>query len=106
MSTAAIEHIYKYAFASRLDQRRGNSPLQLATSGGVAESPYSFQGQVKHPRVTAQLLRVLSRVVAARFHIPPAMMRRILASRDPVVTSGGGMLRFEGFSGCCSTFCG
>ncbi|RYD63175.1 MAG: SWIM zinc finger family protein, partial [Verrucomicrobiaceae bacterium] len=33
------------------------------------------------------------------------MLKRILAERDPVVTCGGGMLRFEGFSACCSTYC-
>jgi len=31
-------------------------------------------------------------------------LRKILATRDPVVTSGSGMIRFEGFSGCCSTY--
>src|ERR1041385_9123590 len=47
--------------------------LQLATSGGAEPFPYFFQGQLKHPRLTAQLLRTLSKVVATRFHVPAAM---------------------------------
>jgi hypothetical protein len=42
--------------------------------------------------------------VASRFFVPPAMLERILALADPIVTSGGGMLRFEGFSGCRSVY--
>src|SRR5262249_49873042 len=78
--------------------------LQLATSGGAAPFPYFFQGQLKRPRLTAQLLRALAKVVTTRFHIPPAMLRKILLTRDPVVTSGGGLIRFEGFSACCSAY--
>jgi hypothetical protein len=104
MSSAAIEHAYRYAFASDVVSKGEREQMQLATSGGKAEFPYFFQGQIKHPRLTAQLLRTLAKVVTTRFHIPAAMLRKILATRDPVVTSGGGMIRFEGFSGCCSTY--
>jgi hypothetical protein len=104
MSAAAIEHTYRYAFASELVEKDEGERLQLATSGGRSEFPYFFQGQLKHPRLTAQLLRTLSKVVASRFHIPAAMLQKILATRDPVVTSGGGLIRFEGFSACCSTY--
>jgi len=104
MSSAAIEHTYRYAFASGVSDGASGGRVQLATSGGRAEFPYFFQGQLKHPRLTALLLRTLSKVVATRFHIPAVMLRRILAARDPVVTSGGGLLRFEGFSSCCSTY--
>src|SRR5688572_20294088 len=104
MSSAAIEHTYRYAFASDVvgDARGGR--VRLATSGGRKQFPYFFQGQLRKPRLTALLLRTLSKVVATRFHIPAAMLRRILATRDPVVTSGSGLIRFEGFSGCCSTY--
>lgn len=104
MSSAAIEHAYRYAFASNVVQNSAGERLQLATSGGQAQFPYFFQGQLKQPRLTAQLLRTLSKVVMTRFHIPAVMLRKILATRDPVVTSGGGLIRFEGFSGCCSTY--
>ena len=104
MSSPAIEHSYKYAFASAVLEKNKSEQLQLATSGGAAKYPYFFQGQLKYPRLTAQLLRTLAKVVTARFHIPAAMLSRILATRDPVVTSGSGLIRFEGFSACCSTY--
>jgi hypothetical protein len=45
------------------------------------------------------MLTVLSDVVRTRFYQPldPIVL-------DPVVTSGGGMLRFEGFSSCCGVY--
>ena len=63
MSAAAIEHTYRYAFASELVERSKGERLQLATSGGRSEFPYFFQRQLKHPRLTAELLRSLSKVV-------------------------------------------
>jgi hypothetical protein len=104
MSAPGIEHAYRYAFPSEVLQKDGRDRLQLATSGGRSEFPYFFQGQLNHPRLTAQLLRTLSKVVTSRFHIPAVMLQKILATRDPVVTSGGGLIRFEGFSACCSTY--
>ena len=32
------------------------------------------------------------------------MLQRILAEADPVITCGGGRLRFEGFSACCGAY--
>lgn len=32
------------------------------------------------------------------------MLKRLILERDPVITSGGNMLRFEGFSACCSAY--
>ena len=104
MSAAAIEFQYKYAYPSQLVATGRREVVQLATSGGAAAFPYFFQGQLKFPRLTARLLFTLGRVVATRFHLPAAMLKRIIEEHDPVVTSGGGLLRFEGFSACCSTF--
>src|SRR5262249_53883907 len=53
---------------------------------------------------TADLLRGLVQIVQSRFHIPPALLTRILALADPVVTSSEDVLRFEAFSACCSTY--
>lgn len=50
------------------------------------------------------MLRAISQIVSTRFYVPPGMLRRIIVERDPVVTSGGGILRFEGFSACCSAY--
>jgi len=104
MTSASVEHTYRYSFSSNFVEKEKGSRLQLATSGGSAEFPYFFQGQLKYPRLTGQLLRTLSKVVTTRFHIPPAMLRRVLATKDPVITSGGGLIRFEGFSACCSAY--
>src|SRR5687767_1516472 len=101
---AGIPHTYRYAFPSDLRTDAASPQLRLSTSGGAAEFPFFFQGSLKQPRLTGHLLRVLSKVVAARYHVPPAMLERILRECDPVVTSGGGLLRFEGFSACGSVY--
>lgn len=100
----SVDHLYRYASSSNLVQEDAGLRVQLHTSGGAADFPYFFQGALRRPRQTAQLLRVLSNVVKSRFHLPPAMLKKILATRDPVVTSGGGLLRFEGFSACCGVY--
>lgn len=103
MSAAAISHLYRYRAPSVLEA--GSAPaLRLATSGGAVEWPLFFRGELVEPRTSALFLRGLSRVVGSRFHVPPAMVARILREADPVVTSGGGMLRFEGFSACASAY--
>lgn len=43
-------------------------------------------------------------VVQTRFHVPAAMLQRILIEADPVVTCSDDRLRFEGFSGCCGVY--
>jgi len=101
---SAIAYDYHYRFASELHADRAGSHLRLATCGGAEENPVFFQGRIIHPRRTADLLRGLMEIVHARFSIPPNMLARILAMADPVVTSSEQRLRFEGFSGCCSTY--
>jgi hypothetical protein len=99
-----VPHTYRYGFASTLEPQARGPEMRLATSGGTSGFPYFFQGALTQPRLTAQLLRVLSKVVSARFHVPASMLARILRESDPVVTCGGGLLRFEGFSACGSTY--
>ncbi len=50
------------------------------------------------------MLTAVHLVVGARFFTPPNSVARAIALADPVVTAGGGILRFEGFSSCCSTY--
>lgn len=101
--TAALVHVYRYAGASELSL--GDRPaLTLVTSGGVAEHPFFFRGYLLEPRTAGAVLRGVARVVGSRFYTPPSMLARILREADPVVTSGGGMLRFEGFSACASAY--
>lgn len=104
MSALALDYSYRYAYPSALSIDNRGTQLQLATFGGADEHPYFFQGKLRRPRRAADLLRGLMDVVHARFHYPPAMLARIHALADPVVTSSEDRLRFEGFSGCCSAY--
>ena len=104
MSTSSISHSFRYGFNSQLGNGDEHESLKLATSMQADSYPYFFEGQVLNPRPAALMLFALSRVVGSRFYTPPAMLKRIIAASDPVVTSGGGYLRFEGFSACCSAY--
>jgi hypothetical protein len=104
MSGAALDYTYRYAFASELATTREKPRLRLATCDGAGGHPYYFKGKLTQPRRTAELLRGLVRVVQSRFHIPPALLQRILLAADPVVTAGGEILHLEAFSACCSTY--
>ncbi len=101
MAGPTLAHLCRYAQPSSLS----GPELRLATSDGAQQSPHFFSGTLARPRLSAQCLRTLSRVVQARYHVPAAMLDRILALADPIVTSGAGMLRFEGFSSCASVYC-
>jgi hypothetical protein len=103
MAGPALEFAYRYRGRSALHERRGGPQLALATFW-QAENPYFFEGRLTRPRLTAELLRSLMEVVRARFHVPAAMLAKILAAADPVVTCNGDRLRFEAFSGCASTY--
>jgi len=100
-------HTYAYAAPSGMWQTKAGQTLGLATSGGVTEkpcessSPTFFHGSLLYPRATAVALETLSQIVTARFTMTPSERE---AMKDPVVTSGGGLLRFEGFSGCCGLY--
>lgn len=102
-----MEHTYAYAGSSTLDTSSTGANLKLATSGGVNTArqpvvhPFFFSGTLRRPQVTAACLSALSDVVASHF-VQDAVDR--LAHKDPVVTSGDGTLRFEGFSGCCGLY--
>src|SRR5882762_3560396 len=104
MSGLALDYAYRYPSPSRATPLPDGLGLRLATCGGEEQHPHFFVRKLVRPRRTADLLRGLVEVVQARFFTPPAMLARILALADPVVTSGGEILRFEAFSACCSTY--
>src|SRR5260370_7241642 len=104
MSALTVNYCYHYPRPSELAAEEGGLHLRLATCGGVEESPHFFKGKLLYPRRTADLLRGLLSIVQSRFYMPPAMLARILALADPIVTSGEDVLRFEAFSACCSTY--
>ena len=64
-----------------------NDALYLASDISTATSPVLFDGVLHHPRSVAEMLLALMDVVKARHHISAAMLDRILAEADPVVTT-------------------
>ncbi len=109
---AALDHIYRYDGASRLETSAAGGSLRLASSPAPGQAPF-FTGRLVWPRQAADLLLVLSEVVRSRYSIPPAMLSKTLALADPVITchradgensSGAPLVRFEGFSGCCGVY--
>ncbi len=100
---ASFEHVYAYQTPSTLNSETGR--LSLSTSSlGREQHPHFFVGQLREPKRIAQLLVALMQVVHARHHVPAAMLEKVLALSDPIVTSGDACLRFEGFSGCCGVY--
>lgn len=101
---SSIPHTYRYLQPSLLE-RKAIPRLSLETSSvGEAAHPHFFQGTLRQPRLVAELLTAVHLIVGARFFVPPNSVALAIALADPVVTSGGGLLRFEGFSGCCSAY--
>ena len=100
---AALNHAYSYSAPSQLSDD-GRPQLQLATSSAAGLHPHFFEGQLTSPRLSAELLSAVHLIVGSRFFVPANTLARLLALADPVVTAGGGVLRFEGFSGCCSAY--
>jgi hypothetical protein len=99
----AIDYAYRYRDASRLDGV-SDRMLHLATAGGPAENPRLFRGSVVHPVVFADALLAVGAVARSRFHVPSAMLARILLLADPVATAARDRLRFEAFSSCASVY--
>ena len=87
----AAAHTYRYPFASRVDAPAARVATALE---GTADDLF-FEGRPRSPAAMARALLVVAGVVRTRFFRPTSE-----ALRDPVVTSGGGRLRWEGFSGC------
>ena len=101
---SAIEQILNYKQHSTLVENEGQNALQLCSTNIQNENTAFFSGDLKSPMQSARCLRAISILVGARYFTPPAMLARILRESDPVVTVSRKMLRFEGFSACCSTY--
>jgi len=99
----ALAHVYNYERPSSL-VRESSPHLQLSTSGGVAPHPFFFVGRLRKPKQTASGMLTVSRIARSRFHIPPAMLARLIREADPVVTSSEDRLRMESFSACCGVY--
>jgi hypothetical protein len=103
MADLAIDYTYRYREISRLDGVDDRT-LHLATAGGLAANPRLFQGRVAHPVLFADALLAVGAVARSRFHVPSAMLARILLLADPVATVSVDVLRFEAFSSCASVY--
>ena len=106
MAVAApvLEQTYRYRSPSTLVGDGERRRLRLATSGGPAANPRFFRGRLLLPVVAADLLLTLGDVARSRFHVPSAMLIKILELADPVATCADDRLRFEAFSACCSVY--
>jgi hypothetical protein len=104
LAAPVLDQTYRYRFESDVvgdgDRRR----LRLATSGGPGANPRFFRGTLLQPVVAADLLLTLGDVARSRFHVPAAILTRILELADPVVTCADDRLRFEVFSACGSVY--
>ena len=103
MIATAIDHTYRYGFASSLTQGRlalaVDSSLLKTPAKAKATPPVFFSGTLLKPKRTGDLLRGVSEIVNARYNNPN--WRRLA---DPVITVSDDLVRFEGFSGCCSAY--
>lgn len=104
MAEPAIDYSYRYQRESFLELAGGAASLRLATSGGPAANPRLYVGRVVQPVFFADALLAVGAVARSRFHVPPAMLARILLLADPVATATDDRLRFEAFSSCCSVY--
>lgn len=99
MATATVPYTYRYAFESVVETEQSAPRVRLATSLEGTSDDLFFDGRLRRPATVGRMLSVLCDTVRTRFYQPldPLVL-------DPVVTSGGGMLRFEGFSSCCGVY--
>jgi hypothetical protein len=104
LATPVLDQAYRYPYPSALVGSGDRRQLRLATSGGPAANPRFFRGQLLRPVVASDLLLTLGDVARSRFHVPAAMLIRMLELADPVATCADDRLRFETFSGCCSVY--
>lgn len=94
-------HVDHFSQPSALTPNQGL--FLCASPTGAAQLPF-FSGVLRSPRRSADLLLAVSKVVRTRFYTPPGMLARILQAKDPVITCGEAVLRFEGFSECCGVY--
>ncbi len=94
---------YNYTFASLLQSSQNESDLFLSNYSEVPQTdlPCFFDGRLSNPYMVARCLIALANVVKSNFILTQAQLE---AMRDPIVTVGNGMIRFEGFSQCAGVY--
>jgi len=96
----SFEHVDRYAASSSVS---GAGIFLAASSSKPSTAPF-FNGCLASPRRGADLVLTLAQIVRTRYYTPPGMVQRLIQQSDPVITCGGGMLRFEGLSACCGVY--
>jgi hypothetical protein len=94
---------YTYPSPSRLLRSAAEDSLFLSQYAEVRQqdAPCFFWGRLTDPYITARCLITLSNVVQSSFSLSPADLAKI---KDPIVTTGAGKIRFEGFSQCAGVY--
>ena len=90
-----------YRAPSALVSGKAGHTLALSARSEGRDQPF-FQGRVLQPKLLASALICLSRVVGESWFDAAAVADSRRRMADPIVTSGHGVLRFEGFSACRS----
>lgn len=100
-----VEVAYAYRGTSTLRRSGGDRlALALATSGGNVPDARLFTGTIHQADLVADGLLSVAAVARSRFHVPAAMLARILLAADPLVTVADARLRFESLSACCGVY--
>lgn len=95
---------YKYSSPSALVKQSNSEELFLAKYSEIqknTDAPCFFWGDVKEPFMMARCLITLSNVVKSSFNMSPFQLSLL---KDPIVTAGNGLIRFEGFSHCAGVY--
>ncbi len=102
-----IFHSTRYMARSSFVKGESSSSLGLATNSEPLQGQASFdffRGYLREARPFAEGLLTIAQTARSRFHIPPAMLNRIILESDPVITSDATHMRFESFSACCGVY--
>jgi hypothetical protein len=99
-----IDDAPTYEFASRVDLAAGHALVQLAASSFPVAGEAFFAAELARPADFGRLVLGVADLSLKRYFMPSTMLGRILAQADPVITSGGGVLRFESLSACCGVY--
>ena len=103
LAAPILEQTYRYPFPSGV-VGEDSAPAAARDVRWPGGEPAVLPGALLQPVVAADLLLTLGDVARSRFHVPAAMLTRILELADPVATCADDRLRFEAFSACCSVY--
>lgn len=94
------ELTYRYAVASNIQKQKGSDEVFLSKFSEIqkVDTPCFFWGRLNQPFITAKCLITLSSVVQSSFNLSSPILR------DPIVTTGNDLIRFEGFSHCAGVY--